>query len=93
MTYDEDDPESYDFRDDSESDTTEVDEVVQRLRDTLTHDMATKAYRIRFDKEPEDAELEEFMDELVNEHYNAGLDEWTDEYLLLRLRHLTTGCS
>jgi hypothetical protein len=62
-------------------DRPDVNEAVQRLRDTLTYDMAEKAYRIRHDEEPDAETLEAFMEELVNEHYNAGLDEWNDEYL------------
>ena len=59
----------------------DVDDVVERLRESLTYDMAEKAYRIRYGKEPGAETLEAFMEELVNEHYNAGLDEWNDEYL------------
>lgn len=69
---------------DEESEPTEagqVSEVVDRLRETLTYDMAAKAYRSRHGADPDDDDLESFMEELVNEHFNAGLDEWNDEYL------------
>jgi len=59
----------------------DVERVVQHLRETLTYDMAEKAYRCRHGKAPDDSELDDFIDELINEHYNAGLDEWNDEYL------------
>jgi len=59
----------------------DVEQIVEHLRDTLTHDMAAKAYRCRFGKELDDSDYEGFVDELINEHFNAGLDEWTDEYL------------
>jgi hypothetical protein len=56
-------------------------QIVEHLRDTLTYDMAAKAYRCRFGKELDDAEYESFAEDLINEHYNAGLDEWDDDYL------------
>ena len=64
-----------------EHDRSDVSNAVERLRATLTYDMAEKAYRIRFGEDADLDELEAFMEELVNEHYNAGLDEWNDEYL------------
>ncbi len=74
-----DEPDAYGLGDDDNS--SKFENIVQHLRDTLTYDMALKAYRIRYEKEPDDGELETFMDELVAEHYNAGFDEWSDEYL------------
>jgi hypothetical protein len=55
--------------------------VVQHLRDTITCDMVAKAYQIRFGREIDDSEYESFIDELITEHYNAGLDDWDDEFL------------
>lgn len=78
----EDDSEAYDFRDDErEADDSEVADVVERLRETLTYDMVLKAYRGRFGCDPDENELEDFMEDLINEHYNAGLDEWNEDYL------------
>lgn len=74
--------EEYDFRgDEEEAERSDIGEVVEKLRETLTHDMALKAYRMRHGSDPKDDELENFMEELVNEHYNAGLDEWDDDFL------------
>ncbi len=50
----------------------DTDEVVARLRETLTYDMAQKAYRMYYECDCPDDELESFMNESVNEHYNAG---------------------
>ena len=55
--------------------------AVEHLRETLTNDMAEKAYRCRYGEDPDDSVLDEFIEELINEHYNAGLDEWDDEFL------------
>jgi len=56
-------------------------QVIEHLRETLMPDMVAKAYRTRFGKELDDSEYDDFAAELVSEHYNAGLDEWTDEFL------------
>ena len=56
-------------------------ESVEHLRESLTPDMVAKAYRCRFGNELDDSEYEDFADQLIVEHYNAGLDEWDDKYL------------
>jgi len=56
-------------------------EIVAHLRETLTDDMAAEAYRCRYGKELPDDEYEEFIEELINEHYNAELDEWDEQFL------------
>ena len=43
--------------------------------------MAEKAYRMRYGEEPEPDTLDGFMEELVSEHFNAGLDEWDEDFL------------
>ena len=58
-----------------------MERVVEHLRDTLTHDMAAKAHRCRYGGKLNESEYESFVEELINEHYNAGLDEWDDDYL------------
>ena len=59
----------------------DFEQVVEHLRETLTPDMVAKAYRRRYGEEVDDSEYEDFVEELINEHYNAGLDEWDDDYL------------
>ena len=84
MAFD-DGPEQYDFRpsDDESELPDDVQEIVERLRDSLTHDMAIRAFRCRVGEEPsDDAELEMFMDELVAEAYNAGYEEWDEDFLV-----------
>ncbi len=59
----------------------DFEQVVEHLRETLTYDMVAKAFRCRYGEELDEADYESFAEELINEHYNAGLDEWNDEYL------------
>jgi len=82
MAWNDNEPESDDFPDgDTNGSRRDVEEAVQHLRDTLTHNMAIKAYRIRYERDPAPDELDAFMEELVSEHYNAGLDNWDEQYL------------
>lgn len=85
MINEDDDVEGFDLReddaDDADANRPDVEEIVQHLRDTLTADMAIRAYRIRYERDPGPKELEDFMEELISEHYNAGQDEWSDDYL------------
>lgn len=55
--------------------------IVEHLRDTITPEMAEKAYRCRFDRELSEDEYEAFVDQLITEHYNAGLDDWDEKFL------------
>ena len=60
-----------------------VQRISAHLRETLTYDMAEKAYRCRNDgADPtDDDDLEQFIEELVADAVNDGYDEWDDEYL------------
>lgn len=59
----------------------DVERVVEHLRDTITPEMAAEAYRCRYDEELDDSRYDDFVEELISEHYNAGLDEWDEEFL------------
>jgi hypothetical protein len=59
----------------------QIEQVTEHLRETLTYDMAAKAYQCRYGKDLPDDEYEEFVNELINEHFNAELDEWDDKFL------------
>jgi hypothetical protein len=65
----------------SESQPERIEQIVQHLRDTLTDEMAARAYQIRYAREPSRAELDAFREELVDEHYDEGFDNWIDRYL------------
>ena len=68
--------------DDEMDERTDIHEVVEHLRESLTYDMAMKAYECRYGRTPEPSEdLEAFIDELISEAYNAGYDDWNDEFL------------
>ena len=85
MTLEDDEPEQFDFQSAEQEPglAPEVTSVVQKLKETLTYDMALRAYKCRMDQEvPDDDELESFMDELVAEAYNNGYDEWNEEFLV-----------
>jgi hypothetical protein len=58
-----------------------VEDTIKGLRDALSHEMARKAYRIRYKREPTASELTEFREKLVNEHYDEGFDTWIEKYL------------
>ena len=76
----EDGPEEFDYRGDSDEDhgiRPEVADVVEHLRDTLTHDMAMRMIPNRFGVTPaNDDELERLMEELIVDAYNDGYDSW-----------------
>jgi hypothetical protein len=76
----EDGPEEFDFRDESDDDSgiaPDVADVVDHLRDTLTHDMAMRMIPKRFGVSPaDDEELEQLMEELIADAYNDGYDSW-----------------
>jgi hypothetical protein len=56
-------------------------EALRDLRDSLTDDMARKAFGIRYHREPMPPELAEFKELLVKEHYDEGFDRWIEKYL------------
>ena len=83
MSFD-DDSEEFDFREPDEETSlpVEVKAIVEKLRDSLTDEQARLAYKCRIGQAPDsDAELEAFIDELVTEAYNAGYEEWDDEFI------------
>ena len=55
--------------------------MIEKLRDTLTHDMAARAYRCRHGEEIGEEDYEWFMDELICEHYEMGFDQWDEDFL------------
>jgi hypothetical protein len=73
-------PEDYDFRDegdDDDGDRPDVDDIIDHLRDTLTHDMAMRMIPNRLGVTPtNDKELEELMEVLIAEAYNDGFESW-----------------
>lgn len=66
---------------DEPPETYRIDEIVRGLRDTLSDDMARKAYGIRHKRQPTSSELTEFKEQLVKEHYDEGFDQWVEKYL------------
>ena len=59
-----------------------VQRITAHLRETLTYDMAEKAFRCRNGEESTDEnDLELFINELIADAVNAGYDEWDDEFL------------
>ena len=80
----EDSPEEFDFRDPDEENSLpdDVKAIVEKLRNSLTDEQAKLAYKCRIGQAPEsDEELEAFIDELVTEAYNAGYEEWEDDFI------------
>ena len=77
----EDPPESYDFYEEEDEKPVPDSDVIEKLRDTLTHDMAAKVYRMRHGEDIGEDDYEWFMEELINEHYEMGFDEWDEDYL------------
>ena len=56
--------------------------ICNRLDETLTDDMALRAFRSRFDRKPRDGnELELFRGELIADAYNAGYKKWTNDFI------------
>jgi len=78
-------PEQYDFREPDEevSLPSDIQAIVEHLRETLTYDMALRAYRCRSGGEDprDDAEMELFIEELIAEAVNSEYDQWIDEFL------------
>jgi len=58
-----------------------IEEILRGLRDTLSDDMAKKAYGIRYRRDPTPPELADFKEKLVEEHYDEGFDRWIDKHL------------
>lgn len=88
MEDDGDSPEDFDFRDSEDEDDTDelprdIQSIVEHLRETLTHDMALRAYRCRMDGESpqDDEELEAFMEDLISEAVNDEYDTWDDAFV------------
>jgi hypothetical protein len=77
----EEEPEEHDFRDElDEVDATRpgVSDVIDHLRDTLTHDMAMRIIPNRLGVTPaNDKEFEELMEVLIADAYNDGYDSWS----------------
>jgi hypothetical protein len=75
---------------DAASETYRIEEIVRGLRDTLSDDMARKAYGIRYKRQPTPSELTEFKEQLIKEHYDEGFDQWVEKYLYYDPRNART---
>lgn len=79
MPVDDDDREVFDCREDENDEGLpgNVAEIIERLRDTLTFDMARRMIPNRFGVTPtSDDEIEALMEELIADAYNDGYDSW-----------------
>ncbi|QDT17475.1 hypothetical protein [Alienimonas californiensis] len=82
----EDDAERFDLRDEAPDDTRpDVEETLEHLRETLTHDLLVRAYVSAHGESPTVDEAEAYREVLVGEAYNAGISDWNepgvDEFL------------
>ena len=66
---------------DEPPETYRIDEIVAVCVNTLSDDMAGKAYGIRHKRQPTPSELTEFKEQLIREHYDDGFDQWVEKYL------------
>ena len=75
----EDDAERFDLRDEPEAESRpDVEATLDRLRETLTHDMVVRAYTSANGEPPTADEAEAYRETLVGEAYNAGISDWNE---------------
>ena len=75
----EDDAERFDLRDAEPDDSRpDVEEALERLRETLSEAAARDGFRSYHGREGTDDEVDDFRDELVAEAYNSGVTDWDD---------------